>query len=105
LIDDGLSGIMGLGFASISALQTTPFWEALYNANDLAEPLFSFYLERYVNQANQISAAPGGVLTLGGTNSSLYNGSIEYLNLTGPSSYWLLTVSCQHCHSAMLSAH
>jgi cathepsin D len=93
LIDDGLSGIMGLGFASISALQTTPFWEALYNANDLAEPLFSFYLERYVNQANQISAAPGGVLTLGGTNSSLYNGSIEYLNLTGPSSYWLLTVS------------
>jgi cathepsin D len=93
LIDDGLSGIMGLGFASISALQTTPFWEALYNANDLAEPLFSFYLERYVNQANQISTAPGGVLTLGGTNSSLYNGSIEYLNLTGPSSYWLLTVS------------
>ncbi|KAG1871567.1 aspartic peptidase domain-containing protein, partial [Suillus subluteus] len=82
LIDDGLSGIMGLGFASISALQTTPFWEALYNANDLAEPLFSFYLERYVNQANQISTAPGGVLTLGGTNSSLYNGSIEYLNLT-----------------------
>ncbi|KAG2751850.1 acid protease [Suillus brevipes Sb2] len=93
LIGDGLSGIMGLGFASISALQTTPFWEALYNANNLSEPLFSFYLERYVNQANQISTAPGGVLTLGGTNSSLYNGSIEYLDLTGPPSYWLLTVS------------
>ncbi|KAG2144700.1 aspartic peptidase domain-containing protein [Suillus bovinus] len=93
LTGDGLSGIMGLGFAPISALQTTPFWEALYNANNLSEPLFSFYLERYVNQANQISAAPGGVLTLGGTNSSLYNGSIEYLGLTGPPSYWLLTVS------------
>ncbi|KAG1825236.1 aspartic peptidase domain-containing protein [Suillus subalutaceus] len=93
LIDDRLFRIMGLRFASISALQTTPVWEALYNANDLAEPLFSFYLECYVNQANQISTAPGGVLTLGGTNSSLYNGSIEYLNLTGPSSYWLLTVS------------
>ncbi|KAG1902677.1 aspartic peptidase domain-containing protein [Suillus fuscotomentosus] len=93
LTGDGLSGIMGLGFTSISALQTTPFWEALYNANNLSEPLFSFYLERYVNQANQISAAPGGVFTLGGTNSSLYNGSIEYLDLTGPPSYWLLTVS------------
>ncbi|KAG2066683.1 acid protease [Suillus decipiens] len=93
LINDGLSGIMGLGFASISTLQTTPFWEALYNANDLSEPLFSFYLERYVNQADQVGAAPGGMLTLGGTNSSLYNGSIEYLNLTGPPSYWLLTVS------------
>jgi cathepsin D len=93
---------MGLGFASISALQTTPFWEALYNANNLSEPLFSFYLERYVDQANQISTAPGGVLTLGGTNSSLYSGSIEYLDLTGPPSYWLLTVSCQHRHSIVL---
>ncbi|KAG2354963.1 hypothetical protein BDR07DRAFT_1474222 [Suillus spraguei] len=81
LIDDGLSGIMGLGFASISTLQTTPFWEALYNANDLLNP------------SNQVGATPGGMLTLGGTNSSLYNGSIEYLNLTGPPSYWLLTVS------------
>ncbi|KAG1742630.1 aspartic peptidase domain-containing protein [Suillus paluster] len=93
LINDGLSGIMGLGFASLSTLQTTPFWEALYNANNLSEPLFSFYLERYVNQANEICAAPGGMLTLGGTNSSLYQGSIEYLNLTGSPSYWLLTVS------------
>ncbi|KAG0706693.1 aspartic peptidase domain-containing protein [Suillus ampliporus] len=93
LIDDGLSGIMGLGFASLSTLNTTPFWEAFYNANDLSEPLFSFYLERYVNQPNVICAAPGGTLTLGGTNSSLYQGSIEYLNLTGPQSYWSLTVS------------
>jgi cathepsin D len=92
LIYNGLSGVMGLGFTSISTLQTTPFWEALYNANDLAEPLFSFYLERYVSQANN-SAAPGGMLTLGGTNSSLYTGSIEYLNMTSPSSFWLLTVS------------
>jgi cathepsin D len=85
---------MGLGFESISALRTTPFWQALYNAGQLTDPLFSFYLERYVDQANVISAAPGGTLTIGGTNSSLYQGSIEYLDLTGPQSYWLLTVNC-----------
>ncbi|KAG2122599.1 aspartic peptidase domain-containing protein [Suillus clintonianus] len=57
LIDDGLSGIMGLSFASISALQTSPFWQSLYNGNDLSEPLFSFYLERHVNQPTQINSA------------------------------------------------
>ncbi|OJA14051.1 hypothetical protein AZE42_05216, partial [Rhizopogon vesiculosus] len=93
LISSGLSGIMGLGFQAISALDTTPFWQALYSASQLSEPLFSFYLERYVDQANLINAAPGGILTLGGTNSSLYQGSIEYIDLTGPQSYWLLTVS------------
>ncbi|KAG2144210.1 hypothetical protein DEU56DRAFT_790738 [Suillus clintonianus] len=50
LIDDGLLGIMGLGFASISALQTTPFLQSLYNGNDLSEPLFSSNLERHLNQ-------------------------------------------------------
>jgi len=96
LISSGLSGIMGLGYQSISSLQTTPFWQALYNANQLSEPLFSFYLERYVDDSSVITAAPGGVLTLGGTNSSLYQGSIEYLSLTGPQSYWLLNVNCQY---------
>ncbi|KAG1785355.1 aspartic peptidase domain-containing protein [Suillus plorans] len=92
LIDGELSGIMGLGFNTISALNATPFWQALYNANQLSEPLFSFYLARYID-ASTMSSAPGGVLTLGGTNSSLYQGSIEYLDLTGPASYWLLNVN------------
>ncbi|KAG2154413.1 aspartic peptidase domain-containing protein [Suillus bovinus] len=92
LLDGVLSGIMGLGFNTISALNTTPFWQALYNANQLSEPLFSFYLERYNDQAT-MNTAPGGILTLGGTNSSLYQGSIEYLSLAGSPSYWLLNVN------------
>lgn len=92
LITGELSGIMGLGFNTISALNATPFWQALYNANQLSEPLFSFYLARYIDQST-MSTAPGGTLTLGGTNSSLYQGSIEYLDLTGPASYWLLNVN------------
>lgn len=92
LLDGVLSGIMGLGFNTISALNATPFWQALYNANQLSQPLFSFYLERYINDAS-MNTAPGGTLTLGGTNSSLYQGSIEYLSLAGSPSYWLLNVN------------
>lgn len=92
LLGGVLSGIMGLGFNTISALNTTPFWQALYSANQLSEPLFSFYLERYIDQST-MNTAPGGVLTLGGTNSSLYQGSIEYLSLASSPSYWLLNVN------------
>ncbi|KAG1735967.1 aspartic peptidase domain-containing protein [Suillus lakei] len=92
LLDGVLSGIMGLGFNTISALNTTPFWQALYNAGQLSEPLFSFYLARYIDQSI-MNTAPGGTLTLGGTNSSLYQGSIEYLSLANTPSYWLLNVN------------
>ncbi|OAX33366.1 acid protease [Rhizopogon vinicolor AM-OR11-026] len=92
LISNGLSGLMGLGFAPLSALLTTPFWETLYLNGQLSEPLFSFYLERYINQP-LMDSAPGGILTLGGTNSSLYQGSIEYTNLTFAPSFWILNVS------------
>jgi cathepsin D len=93
LLSNGLSGLMGLGFATLSALHTTPFWETLYLDGQLSEPLFSFYFERYINQP-LMNSAPGGILTLGGTNSSLYQGSIEYTNLTFVSSLWILNISC-----------
>ncbi|KAG1889871.1 aspartic peptidase domain-containing protein [Suillus subluteus] len=102
LLDSVLSGIMGLGFNTISALNATPFWQALYNANQLSEPLFSFYLERYINQA-AMDTAPGGTLTLGGTNSSLYQGSIEYMSLAGSPSYWLLDVNSLSVQSKTVS--
>jgi cathepsin D len=93
MLSNGLSGLMGLGFATLSALHTTPFWETLYLNGQLSEPLFSFYLARYINQP-LMNSAPGGILTLGGTNSSLYQGSIEYTNLTSAPSFWMLNVSC-----------
>ncbi|KAH7925606.1 acid protease [Leucogyrophana mollusca] len=94
LIDDGLSGIMGLGFQTISALEVAPFWVALNSANQLSSPVMSFYFERYVDQVNEIDAAPGGVFTLGGTNTSLYTGNIEFINMPSGStpSYWYQAV-------------
>ncbi|KAF8134347.1 aspartic peptidase domain-containing protein [Boletus edulis] len=93
---DDLSGLMGLAFQPISILQTPPFWQALDNQHLLANPVFGIYLERHtgVNQVDKGTTAPGGTLTLGGTNASLYTGNIEFIDMpkgTLPS-YWFQQV-------------
>lgn len=96
LLTAGLSGILGLGFASISALETTPFWQSVMNQNMLSSPVFSFYLERYVNQAG-MNEAPGGTFTLGGTNTSLYTGNVQFIDMPSgtTASYWLQAVKSE----------
>ena len=98
-----LSGIMGLGFQNISALRTPPFWQALDSQSVLSQPVFGFYLERYIDRVDKMITAPGGTLTLGGTNASLYTGDIEFIPMpdgTTPS-YWLQQVQskCVPCSS------
>jgi hypothetical protein len=92
LLDAPVSGLMGLGWQSLSSSGSTPFWQSLYEANSLDEPLMAFYLTRFVNQTNAQTLEPGGVFTLGATNTSLYTGEIEYQNLVS-ASYWTLTLS------------
>lgn len=101
MIDDGLSGIMGLGFETISAIKGTPFWQTLFNEGVLSSPVFSFYFTRYVDQ-DALDTAPGGTLTLGGTNTSLYSGDIEFIDMpngTTPS-YWLQQLQCEPSRSS-----
>jgi hypothetical protein len=56
---------MGLGWQSLSSSGSVPFWQSLYQANSLDEPLMSFYLTRFGNQTNAQDLEPGGVFTLG----------------------------------------
>jgi cathepsin D len=56
---------MGLGWQSLSSSGSIPFWQSLYEANSLDEPLMAFYLTRFVNQTNAQDLEPGGVFTLG----------------------------------------
>jgi cathepsin D len=56
---------MGLGWQSLSSSGAVPFWQSLYQANALDEPLMAFYLTRFVNQTNAQDLEPGGVFTLG----------------------------------------
>ncbi|EDR12034.1 aspartic peptidase A1 [Laccaria bicolor S238N-H82] len=88
-----VSGIMGLAFSAIAATNSTPFWQAL--GSQLAAPEMAFYLTRFQDDVNAKDEEPGGVFTLGGTNSTLYTGDIEFLNMTlifGTPTFWLLTM-------------
>ncbi|KZV73513.1 acid protease [Peniophora sp. CONT] len=96
IITGPVSGIMGLGFQALSNTQSTPFWQSLLNSNQLANPEMSFYIAR--NAASITSndqETNGGIFTLGGTNSSLFQGDIDFNNFPQGSqaSYWLQTVS------------
>jgi cathepsin D len=96
LIDGELAGIMGLAFQGIANSQAVPFWQALVNNNQFTSPEFSVFLTRFVNDQSAKTEEPGGVLTFGGTNSSLYQGNIDFQPFTlsgNGGTFWLQTVS------------
>jgi cathepsin D len=96
LLDGSQSGIMGLGFQSIAQTRAVPFWQALATSNQLTQPEFGIWLNRFTNISSAgVTEQDGGALTLGGTNSSLFTGDIEFLDMpagTTPS-FWLLSIS------------
>ncbi|TFK54576.1 acid protease, partial [Heliocybe sulcata] len=96
LLSGSNAGIMGLGFQAIASSGATPFWEALVNANQLSQPLMAFWLRRLLDDssATQNSELYGGEFTLGGTNTSLYTGDIQFIDFPSgvQQSFWLLEV-------------
>lgn len=52
-----------------------------------SSPLFAFHLTRYSTSSRQSN--PGGSLTLGSVDSSLYEGSINYNSVTSQT-YWVI---------------
>ena len=73
---------MGLGFQSIASSGATPFWQALaQTSGSLDNPLFAFQLTRFTNDTNAQKLEAGGTFTLGNTNSSLFTGDIDFVNI------------------------
>jgi cathepsin D len=91
---------MGLAFQSLASTQALPFWQALVQNNQFTAPQMSFWLTRYLNNEDSQVTEPGGVLTLGGSNATLYTGDIQFLDMptSGEQSYWLLPLrsACRH---------
>ncbi|KJA26203.1 hypothetical protein HYPSUDRAFT_36452 [Hypholoma sublateritium FD-334 SS-4] len=95
----GASGLMGLAFTSLAQTEATPFWLALANSNQFSSPEIAFWLARSTNPEAQDVA--GGVFTLGGTNSSLFTGDIEFLNIpTNPLQFWALPLTTVQVNGA-----
>jgi hypothetical protein len=95
---------MGFGFQTIAETKAVPFWQALVNSKQLTTPEFGIWLNRFTNDPTaNVEEQNGGALTLGGTNSSLFTGDIEFLNMPSGStpSFWLLAISGTHAPRAM----
>lgn len=104
--DNTVSGLIGLAWPALSASSSTPFVNALVSANKLSSPMMSFFLSRYVDDPTASATEPGGFFTLGGTNSSLFTGNIEYHNIQqiqGTNAYWTLAMSSLKVNGAALN--
>ena len=95
VLGGSIAGFIGLAFQGLAATGALPFWQALINNNLLTSPEMSFYLTRYIDDLNAQAEEPGGILTIGGTNTSLYTGEIDFLTMPSLSrpSWWLLQVN------------
>lgn len=90
--------LVGLGWQPLAASGVTPFWQNLYQASVLPFPGFAFQLTRFINTttstSNQSYIEPGGSLTIGYLNTSLYSSEINYIPLPNVpisgQSYWLI---------------
>ncbi|KAJ6598213.1 acid protease [Mycena vulgaris] len=92
LIDGSVSGLIGLAFQGLAETRAVPFWQAVINSNQLSSPEMAFQLARSQSESDE----PGGTFTLGGTNSSLFTGNIEFHDVVVESStptFWLLPLS------------
>ena len=95
LLSGTVAGIMGLAFQALASTKALPFWQALANNGMWASPEMSFWLTRFVNDPTAQVEEPGGIMTLGGTNTSLYTGDIQFINMPSDvtQSFWLLQMS------------
>jgi hypothetical protein len=89
-----VSGLMGLAFDTLAASKSTPFWQTLAQSGQWDEPLMAFHLTRLLNVRDADSEEYGGQFTMGYTNTSLYQGNIDYVNIpAGQESYWLIPLT------------
>ncbi|XP_017111504.1 lysosomal aspartic protease-like [Drosophila elegans] len=89
------AGIWGWAFKSIAADGVTPPFDNMVAQNLLDKPVISFYLKR------QGTAVQGGELILGGSDSSLYTGSLTYVPVS-VAAYWQFKVNSIKTNGVLL---
>lgn len=94
LLANPISGLLGLGWSTIASSGATPMWETLAKGSQWTNPMMSFFLTRFIDIQGANTQEPGGEFMMGGTNSNLYTGDIDYVNIPdGQESYWLIPLT------------
>ncbi|KAH7885825.1 acid protease [Phlebopus sp. FC_14] len=89
-----VTGLIGLAWQPLSSSQAMPFWQALAAGGSWDSPLMAFQLTRFNNDTHAGSLEPGGSLTMGYVNQSLYTGTIDYQNIPGGQpTFWLQEIT------------
>jgi cathepsin D len=109
VIDGDVAGLMGLAFTILATTGAVPYWLAI--VNQLTEQVMAFWLARHVNDnVSDTDLSSGGVFTLGGTNETLFSGTLEFYDVKAPLAFWLLALASKYsveqdvvCHSQPLS--
>uniref|UniRef100_A0A667Y500 Cathepsin D-like n=1 Tax=Myripristis murdjan TaxID=586833 RepID=A0A667Y500_9TELE len=79
-------GVLGMAYPTISVAQVTPVFDTAMADKLLPQNVFSFYINR------DPSAAVGGELMLGGTDSQYFSGDVHYVNVTRKA-YWQIEMN------------
>lgn len=87
IVEDEISGILGLGWESIASSRATPFVQNLWQDGRLPEPIIAFAFETYAYDELTAQNLPGGSMTIGGVDSSMYSGEINWIPLV-ERGYW-----------------
>ncbi|KDR68011.1 hypothetical protein GALMADRAFT_272857 [Galerina marginata CBS 339.88] len=93
LLTDPVSGLLGLAFQTIAASKAKPLWQTLVDSGSWDSPLMAFQLTRFLNDSSAQTEEAGGSFTMGFTNSSLFTGDIDYVNMPVQGSYWILPMT------------
>ncbi|KAI0358653.1 acid protease [Trametes cingulata] len=78
--NDPIDGLLGLAYPAISNLNQNPFFNTAIQQGAVSEGVFAFKL-----------ASSGSELYLGGTDSKLYTGSIEFHDVDTSTGFWQIT--------------
>ncbi|CAG7851455.1 SubName: Full=Related to aspartic peptidase A1-Laccaria bicolor {ECO:0000313/EMBL:CCA73596.1} [Serendipita indica DSM 11827] len=89
--DFSVAGLMGLGFPRLSQSGGTPWW--LNVLSEFEQPEMSFYMAQWNNQTDPV--IPGGQFTMGGRNSTLYDGEVQFVPLISQT-YWTVQIDGVH---------
>ncbi len=108
VIEAPVSGLMGMAFSTIASSHATPFWQTLADADGaFDEPLMAFQFTRFVDVAQAQKLEPGGTFTLGGVDSSLFTGDIDYQPIPdGQVGFWVQEITSTHtCMDGLVALH